>query len=117
MGSGYRSPSVRRLFLLATLVGVLASGGTASASPYAQFGVQDDAWLLHGPGTLESRIAELDSVGVDIVRFTLDWSAIEPRRGKRTLDGADPGLEGLRAAGIDAGVTLYGTPRWANGGR
>ena len=108
---------MRRLLPLAILVGVLASGGTASASPYAQFGVQDDAWLLHGPGTLESRIAELDSVGVDIVRFTLDWSEVERRQGKREWGGADAVLEGLRTRGIAAVVTLYGTPRWANGGR
>ncbi|MDQ3992251.1 MAG: hypothetical protein M3229_01190, partial [Actinomycetota bacterium] len=109
---------MRRLtLLLVALVGVLASGGTASASPYAQFGVQDDAWLLHGPGTLESRIAELDSFGVDIVRFTLDWSEIEQRRGQREWGGADAVLEGLRAQGISAVVTLWGTPRWANGGR
>jgi hypothetical protein len=111
-------PSVQRLtLLLGTVVGVLALGGTASASPYAQFGVQDDAWLLHGPGTVESRVAELDSVGVDIVRFTLDWSEIERRRGQRNWGGADAVLEGLRAREIDAVVTLYGTPRWANGGR
>jgi hypothetical protein len=108
---------LRPTLLLAILVGVLASSGAASASPYAQFGVQDDAWLLHGPGTLESRIAELDSVGVDIVRFTLDWSEIEQQRGKRNWGGADAVLEGLRDRGIGAVVTLYGAPRWANGGR
>src|ERR687895_2827475 len=106
----------RPILVLAALVALLASGGTAAASPYAQFGVQDDAWLLHGPGTLESRIAELDSVGVDIVRFTLDWSEIERRRGKREWGGADAVLEGLRRHGIAAVVTLSGTPPWANGG-
>jgi len=107
----------RLILVLALVCGVLAFGGTASASPYAQFGVQDDAWLLHGPGTVEERIAELDSFGVEIVRFTLDWSEIEQRRGKHEWGGADAVLEGLREQGIAAVVTLYGAPRWANGGR
>ncbi len=42
---------------------------------------------------------------------------IEPARGKRDWSSADPVLNALRARGIRAVVTLYGTPRWANGGR
>ena len=49
---------------------------TAGAAPGAKYGIHDDAWLLHGPGTLSSRLAELDRVGVDIVRFTLRWDDI-----------------------------------------
>ena len=107
----------RPTLVIAVVLGVLAFGGNASASPYAQFGIQDDAWLLHGSGTLESRVATLDSLGVDVVRFTLDWSQIERRRGVRNWGAADDVLRALRARGIGAVVTLNATPRWANGGR
>jgi hypothetical protein len=54
---------------------------------------------------------------VDLVRFTIDWSSVERVRGRRDWSGVDPVLNGLRAGGIRAVVTIYGTPRWANGGR
>jgi hypothetical protein len=75
---------VRRLllviFALATLA-PLAAPGTAGASPFIRYGVQDDAWLQYGPGTLDDRLDRLDSLGVDVVRVTLEWSQTEPKRG------------------------------------
>src|SRR5438874_2618321 len=53
----------------------------AHASSNARYGIQDDAWLLYGPGTLSERVTTLQGLGVGVVR-----------------------------------VTLYGSPRWANGG-
>src|SRR6476646_2730548 len=48
---------------------VLAASGLATfgaarahASPGAMDGVQDDAWLLYGPGTLEERLSTLDGL-------------------------------------------------------
>jgi hypothetical protein len=107
----------RFLVLLAALGATLSLTGAADASPSARYGIQDDAWLLYGPGTVGSRLDTLDGLGVDLVRFTLDWSRIEQRRGLRDWGSADVVLEGLRARRIGAVVTLYGTPRWANGGR
>ncbi|MDQ3067722.1 MAG: cellulase family glycosylhydrolase [Actinomycetota bacterium] len=106
----------RALLLLIVLVGV-ASAQPAAAAPGVQYGIQDDAWLQFGPGTLEQRIATLDRLGVDIVRFTIDWSKVEPQRGDRDWSSVDPVLNGLRARGIRAVATLYGTPGWANGGQ
>ena len=109
---------VRRLTLtLAAFFAMLAFSGPASASPYAQYGIQDDAWITYGPGTLESRLDTLDRLGVDLVRYTINWHEAEKRRGIREWGSADTVLRGLNAHGIRAVVTLYGTPRWANGGR
>ena len=72
---------------------------------------------MYGPGTLDERIAELDRIGVDLVRFTINWHEVEKVRGKRTWGSADSVLEGLRDHGIAPVVTLYGSPRWAKGGR
>jgi hypothetical protein len=118
---------MRRLLLLVLATAfALGLAAPASASPGVRYGVQDDAWLLHGPGSLDERIETLDGLGVDLVRFTVRWDQVarqRPRNGRSHLDPAydwartDAVLRGLRAHGIAPLVTLLGTPRWANGGR
>ena len=98
---------------------------TATASPAARFGIQDDGWLLAGPGSLEQRLGTLDRLGVHTVRFTLRWDQVAPTKPGAPLDPADPAyawapfdavLDGLHAHRITAVVTIWGAPRWANGG-
>jgi len=103
--------------LLVLALAALAAAGSALASPSVRYGIQDDAWLQYGPGRLQSRVAELDSLGVDVVRVTLNWRRIEPRKGVASWARADELLSALHKAGIAPLVTLYGTPGWANGGR
>jgi hypothetical protein len=123
MGTG-----VRRFLSLTAISGVavLLACGRAEAAPDVQYGVQDDAWLLYGPGTVESRVQLLDRLGVDIVRFTIRWDLVAPRRPLNARNHkasaydwelVDPVLRGLQRNGVQAVVTLLGTPRWANGGR
>ena len=90
---------------------------TAEGSSGVRFGIQDDAWLVHGPGTLEDRLDRLQGLGVDLVRFNLHWNRIEAVRGQPAWEESDAVLEGLRARGIPAVVGIVGSPRWANGGR
>jgi hypothetical protein len=96
----------------------------AEASPSARFGIQDDAWLTSGPGTLESRLDTLDRLGVKLVRFALQWNQIATARPEQPRWSGDPAyhwgssdavLKGLRAHGIAAVVDLRLAPRWANG--
>src|SRR3954453_14271906 len=111
----------RWIAALAVVVGIGAlSAAPAGASPGARYGIMDDAWLLTGPGTLESRVARLDSLGVHLVRFTLRWDRIAPTRPVAARPPADPAyrwgqyeavLQALHAEGITALVTLYGSPR------
>ena len=110
--------------MIATLV-VLVGASSAHAASGALVGIQDDAWLLHGPGTLESRLDELDRLGVDVVRYTVRWDLVARERPTTARDhrdlaydwrSVDAVLRGLRRHGIQPLVTLYGTPRWANGG-
>jgi len=54
---------VRRLLLLLLLALTLAGPSTASASPYVQYGLQDDAWLESGPGTTACRTSGSTSSG------------------------------------------------------
>jgi hypothetical protein len=98
----------------------------AEASPSIQYGVQDDAWLLGGPGTFDERLDQVDALGVDLVRVNIRWDLVAAKRPTQTTSDLDPAynwaapdvlLQGLRARGIGAVVTLVGSPRWANGGR
>ena len=109
---------MHRLLVLAVVIAALLSvAQPAEASRYVRYGLQDDAWLVYGPGTLDERMAELDRIGVDLVRFTINWHQVEKVRDERRWGSADAVLEGLRDHGIAPVVTLYGAPRWANGGR
>jgi hypothetical protein len=117
---------MRILVFVAGLIAALVLAHPGQAAPGALYGIQDDAWLSHGPGTLESRLDELDRLGVDLVRFTVRWDVVAEERPLSPRNPRDPAydwrradqvLRGLRRHGIQPLVTLYGTPGWANGGR
>jgi hypothetical protein len=116
---------VRHVVLVAGVLAALVVATPGQAARGALYGVQDDAWLAHGPGTLESRLDELDRLGVDVVRFALRWDLVAGSRPSFARDHRDPAydwrstdavLRGLRRHGIQPLLTVYGTPRWANGG-
>src|SRR3954468_23887101 len=111
--------------LLCALVACIGAS-SAHASNRVQYGIQDDAWLEYGPGTLEQRLTTFARLGVPLVRFTLHWNNVARRRPKaptsprdRAYDWRRPDkiLRGLRRHGLTPVVTLVGTPGWANGGR
>ncbi len=97
------------------LVAVLAGSGRASSR--VTYGLQDDAWLHFGPGTLDDRVAALRQTGIQIARVTVRWDVVESTRGTFDWSRTDAIVEGLHDAGIAPLLTLYGTPEWANGGR
>lgn len=109
-----------RLLALAVVVlvsfGLLAGACPAAAAPGIRYGIQDDAWLRYGPGTLDQRAAVLERMGFDVVRVTLVWSDIEPAAGRLRWAWPDQVLEALSRHHLEPVVTLWGTPGWANGG-
>lgn len=108
---------MRLIALLVVLACVLVVGADpARSAPGIQYGIQDDAWLEYGPGTLADRVGTLDKLGFDVVRVTLTWSRLEPDRGSYRWDSADRLLRALERRGLSPVVTLWGTPAWANGG-
>jgi hypothetical protein len=117
-----------RLLLLALLLavsaGAFATPGHAASG--IKYGIQDDAWLEFGQGTLNQRLATFKRLGVPLVRFTVHWNVVAKRRPAdpasprdRAYDWRRPDrlLRGLRRYGLTPVVTLLGTPAWANGGR
>jgi hypothetical protein len=107
--------------VLAALALIVAA--PARASHGAAFGIQDDAWLMYGPGTLAERLTTLQNLGVGVVRFTLRWDQVaaqkpaNPRSASAYAWGAyGVVLDALHAQGTRVLVTLYGSPGWANGG-
>ena len=111
--------------LLGVTLGLLAVPD-AKSSTGIRYGIQDDAWLLGGPGSYASRLRFLKGLGIDVVRVNIRWDDTALRRPARPTkhtdrayrwDAADALLNSLQDHGIAAVVTLVGTPRWANGGR
>jgi hypothetical protein len=103
----------------------LATPHPAGASPQVRYGIQDDAWLAYGPGSVNERVDTLDRMGVTLVRFTLRWSEIAPARPGDARDPDDPAyrwesadevLRSLATHGMVPIVTLWGAPAWSNGG-
>jgi hypothetical protein len=113
-------------FVLLLAVAACVAASPTDASSKVRFGIQDDAWLQFGPGTLNQRLATFRRLGVPLVRFTLHWNQIARRRPKnptsprdRAYDWrhADRILRGLRRYRLTPVLTLVGTPAWANSGR
>ncbi len=115
----------RAWLAIAVVAAACTAAGPASASPRVAYGIQDDAWLAYGPGTLEQRVDRLDRLGVKLVRYTLRWDQIAPTQPltpRRADDpayqwgAADTVLPVLRAHHIGVLLTIWGAPRWTNGG-
>jgi hypothetical protein len=90
--------------------------GNASAASGVRFGIQDDAWLEFGPGSLGQRVAKLDRLGLEVVRVTVHWHETEASPGRYDWRRSDRLLRALRARGLAPLVTLWGTPSWAGTG-
>jgi hypothetical protein len=106
---------IRRVLLVIGLF--LALAAPAAASRFAQYGVQDDAWLMYGAGTLDQRIATLHDLGTHVVRLSIRWDQVQPKQSQYDWGQYGVVLDALHAAKIPAVVTLWASPRWANGGR
>jgi hypothetical protein len=112
--------------LLAVFVLAAFAAPRAGAATDVDYGLTDDAWLLNGPGTVQDRVSELNTIGVHVVRFSLHWDQIAKTKPATSTDPADPAydwaaddtvLDELHSAGIDVLLQIVGAPKWANGGK
>src|SRR5579872_1494981 len=76
---------------VAAVLGLLPA--RAAAANDVRYGLTDDAWLSDGPGTLDDRLARLQSLGVEIVRFSIHWDQVAPSQPAAPTDPADPAYD------------------------
>jgi hypothetical protein len=82
---------IRTLLLCLALLGAVPAAASASSSQVALF--QDDRELLrNGPDVRDRTLDELRALGVDAIKFQLDWNAAAPGDKTRPagFDGRDP---------------------------
>lgn len=118
---------MRRLvqFLVAACVVGLLIPAFASAAPRMYVGFHDDPNFRYGA----NRAATLDQVratNATIVRTLVTWAHVAPKRPARPADPFDPAynfddldelVRNTQARGLEVLLTIWGTPRWANGNR
>ena len=88
-------------------------------------GLEDDQLPVAGFEQIPSRLERLKQTGIRLTRVDVLWNDVAPRRPRRPEDPNDPAyiwarydhvLDGLAKRGIEAILTVYRTPEWANGG-
>jgi hypothetical protein len=113
-----------RALVAAAAVLVLATG-SASAEERMWIGFHDDPVLRYGP----DRLAELDAVraaNATIVRTLVEWRSVAPTRPRSAANAFDPSyhfadldefVRNAQQRGMEVLMTIWGTPKWANGGK
>src|SRR4051794_38698741 len=84
-------------FALLCALAACVAVSSAHASNRIQYGIQDDAWLEFGPGTLEQRVATFDRLHVPLVRFALHWNQVARRRPKQPTSPQDHAYDWRRS--------------------
>jgi cellulase (glycosyl hydrolase family 5) len=111
----------RLALVSAALVALCASAATAA--PRMLMGFQDDPsfrWSKDAPSMLD-RAAQ---TGVSVIRTTAEWRALAPTKPANATDPFDPAykladldalVRNAAQRGIEVLITVWGTPKWANG--
>ena len=91
-----------------------ARPAAAPSAPGIAYGLTDDAWLANGPGTVEDRVATLDGLGVQVVRFTVRWDAVAPTEPATPTDPQTPPTTGRRRRASSARFMPAGSTSSSN---
>jgi hypothetical protein len=115
---------VTLLFLVAALAALL-SPAVASSAPRMYVGFHDDVAFRWN----DNRAQVLDQArgaNASIVRTLVDWSKTAPTRPANPANPFDPAyrlndvdelVRNAQARGLEVLITIWGTPKWANGGK
>ena len=115
---------VTQLLIVAALAALL-SPAVASSAPRMYVGFHDDVAFRWN----DNRTEVLDQARVanaTIVRTLVDWSKTAPRRPANAANPFDPAyrfsdidelVRNTRQRGLEVIITIWGTPKWANGGK
>ena len=112
-------------FLLAACAAALLVPALASASPRMYVGFHDDPNFRYG----SNRAALLDDArdtNSTITRTLVTWANVAPKRPRNAANPFDPAyrfddldefVRNNQARGMEVLLTIWGTPKWANGGK
>jgi len=118
----------RRPLCAAAVVAAIAASAAAPPAQAEQqmwVGFHDDPVLRYG-AERQQELGLVRKSGATVVRTLVDWSVVAPARPRRPADPFSPDYrfadldEFVRNAqlhGLEVLMTIWGTPRWANGGR
>jgi Cellulase (glycosyl hydrolase family 5) len=118
---------MRRIVLITVLLAAFAAlaAPTALAAQRMWVGFHDDPSFRWASDRSE-RIQASARVGSSVMRLLVHWNSVAAKRPANAVDPMDPAYnfgdvdEAVRTAresNMAVLLTLYGTPRWANGGR
>jgi hypothetical protein len=115
-----------RVRLIAVLcVAAAVAAPTALAADRMWMGFHDDPTFRWS----DQRVSELDrasAAGATVVRTLVTWANVAPERPRRATDPFDPAyklddvdelVRAAQARGQEVLITVWGTPKWANGGK
>ena len=115
---------VTQLFLVAALAALL-SPAVASSAPRMYVGFHDDVAFRWNPNRAEV-LGQARSANATIVRTLVDWSKTAPTRPTNAANPFDPAyrfsdidelVRNAQQRGLEVIITIWGTPKWANGGK
>lgn len=117
------SNRARLIAVLCVLAAVAAPAALAADRMW--MGFHDDPTFRWN----DDRVAELDrasAAGATVVRTLVTWAQVAPERPRRAtnpfdpaykLDDVDELVRAAQARGQEVLITIWGTPKWANGGK
>jgi len=115
---------VTQLFLVAALAALL-SPAVASSAPRMYVGFHDDVAFRWNDNRAEV-LDQARGANATIVRTLVDWSKTAPTRPANAANPFDPAyrfsdidefVRNTRQRGLEVIITIWGTPKWANGGK
>lgn len=115
---------VTQLFLVAALVALL-SPAVASSAPRMYVGFHDDVAFRWNDDRTEV-LDQARGANATIVRTLVDWSKTAPTRPANAANPFDPAyrfsdidelVRNAQQRGLEVLITIWGTPKWANGGK
>ena len=115
---------VVQLFVLAAL-GALLVPALATAAPRMHVGFHDDPNFRY-EARRAGMLDQARSANATIVRTLVTWASVAPRRPRNAANPFDPAyrfndldefVRNAQKRDMEVLITIWGTPRWANGGK
>jgi polysaccharide biosynthesis protein PslG len=115
---------VTQLLLVAALAALL-SPAVASSAPRMYVGFHDDVAFRWNANRTEV-LDQARGANATIIRTLVDWSKTAPTRPANAANSSDPAyrfsdidelVRNAQQRGLEVVITIWGTPKWANGGK